>query len=66
MKNKIQEIGNDNFILKFIKENNNKGIGPFAICQFKNYKKISFKFDFDNMITNFQNCELTIDIEKRQ
>ena len=65
MKNKIQEIENENFILKFIKENNNRGIGPFAICQFKNYKKISFKFDFDYMITNFQNCELTIDIDKK-
>ena len=64
MKSKIQEIENNDFILKFIKERNNKGIGPFAICQFKNQKKISFKFDFDFMFTNFTNCELTFDLNK--
>ena len=64
MKSKIQEIENNDFILKFIKERNNKGIGTFAICQFKNQKKISFKFDFDFMLTNFTNCELTFDLNK--
>ncbi len=64
MKSKIQEIENENFILKFIKENNNKGIGPFAICQFKNSKKISFKFNFDYMLTNFENIELIFDFNK--
>lgn len=64
MKNKIQEIENENFILKFIKDQNNKGIGHFAICKFKNSKKISFKFDFDFMLTNFQNCELCFDLNK--
>ena len=66
MKNKIQEIENDDFILKYIKEQNNKEIGPFAICQFKNFKKISIKFDFDFMLTNFKNCELVFDINKNQ
>ena len=64
MKSKIQEIENETFTLKFIKDNNNKGIGPFAICIFKNSKKISFKFDLDYMVTNFQNCELIFDFNK--
>ena len=64
MKSKIQEIENETFTLKFIKENNNKGIGPFAICIFKNPKKISFKFDLDYMLTNFQNCELIFDFNR--
>ena len=64
MKTRIQEIENENFILKFVKDNNIKGIGNFAICQFKNTKKITFKFDFDYMLTNFQNCELVFDFNK--
>ena len=64
MKTRIQEIENENFILKFIKDNNIKGIGNFAICQFKNTKKITFKFDFDYMLTNFENCELVFDFNK--
>lgn len=66
MKNKIQEIENENIILKFIKEQNSKGIGHFAICLIKNTKKISFKFNFDFMLTNFQNCELLLDLDKNQ
>jgi len=66
MKNRIQEIENDNFILKFIKEQNSKGIGPFAICLYKNSKILSFKFDFDYLKTNYQNCELTFDFNKNQ
>jgi hypothetical protein len=64
MKSKIQEIENDNFILKYIKDQTNKGIGPFAICKYKNSNKISFKFNFDYMLSNFQNCELSFDISK--
>ena len=64
MKSKIQEIENDNFILKYIKDQTNKGIGPFAICKYKNSNKISFKFNFDYMLSNFENCELSIDISK--
>jgi hypothetical protein len=64
MKTKIQEIENDNFILKYIKNQTNKGIGPFALCKFKTSNKISFKFNFDYMLSNFQNCELTFDIQK--
>ena len=66
MKNKIQEIENENFILKFIKDQVSKGIGSFAICQFKNTKKISFKFDFDFMLSNFQNCELSFDLNNNK
>ena len=64
MKSKIQEIENDNFILKYIKDQTNKGIGPFALCKYKNSNKISFKFNFDYMLSNFQNCELSFDISK--
>lgn len=64
MKSKIQEIENDNFILKYIKDQTNKGIGPFALCKFKTSNKISFKFNFDYMLSNFQNCELTFDTQK--
>ena len=64
MKSKIEEIENDNFILKYIKDQTNKGIGPFALCKFKNSNKISFKFNFDYMLSNFQNCELSFDISK--
>ena len=64
MKTKIQEIENDNFILKYIKDQTNKGIGPFALCKYKTSNKISFKFNFDYMLSNFQNCELTFDIQK--
>ena len=64
MKSKIQEIENDNFILKYIKDQTNKGIGPFALCKYKNSNKISFKFNFDYMLSNFQNCELSFDIGK--
>lgn len=64
MKTKIQEIENDNFILKYIKDQTNKGIGPFALCKFKTSNKISFKFNFDYMSSNFQNCELTFDTQK--
>ena len=64
MKSKIQEIENDNFILKYIKDQSNKGIGPFALCKYKTSNKISFKFNFDYMLSNFQNCELTFDIQK--
>ena len=64
MKTKIQEIENDNFILKYIKDQTNKGIGPFALCKFKTSNKITFKFNFDYMLSNFQNCELTFDTQK--
>ena len=64
MKSKIEEIENDNFILKYIKDQSNKGIGPFALCKYKTSNKISFKFNFDYMLSNFQNCELTFDIQK--
>ena len=64
MKTKIQEIEKDNFILKYIKDQTNKGIGPFALCKYKTSNKISFKFNFDYMLSNFQNCELTFDIQK--
>ena len=64
MKSKIQEIENENFILKYIKDQSNKGIGPFALCKYKTSNKISFKFNFDYMLSNFQNCELTFDIQK--
>ena len=64
MKSKIQEIENDNFILKFVKDQSNKGIGPFALCKYKTSNRISFKFNFDYMLSNFQNCELTFDINK--
>ena len=64
MKSKIQEIENDNFILKYIKDQTNKGIGPFALCKYKTSNKISFKFNFDYMLSNFQNCELTFDTQK--
>ena len=64
MKSKIQEIENDNFILKYIKDQSNKGIGPFALCKYKTSNKISFKFNFDYMLSNFQNCELTFDTQK--
>ena len=64
MKTKIQEIENDNFILKYIKDQTNKGIGPFALCKYKTSYKISFKFNFDYMLSNFQNCELTFDTQK--
>jgi len=64
MKSKIQEIENDNFILKYIKDQSNKGIGPFALCKYKTSNKISFKFNFDYMLSNFLNCELTFDINK--
>ena len=64
MKSKIQEIENDNFILKYIKDQSNKGIGSFALCKYKTTNKISFKFNFDYMLSNFQNCELTFDIQK--
>ena len=65
MKSKIQEIENDNFILKYIiKDQSNKGIGEFALCKYKALNKISFKFNFDYMLSNFQNCELSFDINK--
>ena len=64
MKSKIQEIENDNFILKYIKDQTNKGIGPFALCKYKNSNKISFKFNFDYMLSNYQNCEMCFDITK--
>ena len=64
MKSKIQEIENDIFILKYIKDQTNKGIGPFALCKYKSSDKISFKFNFDYMLSNFQNCELSFDITK--
>ena len=64
MKSKIQEIENDNFILKYIKDQSNKGIGPFALCKYKTSNKISFKFNFDYMLSNYQNCEMCFDITK--
>ena len=64
MKSKIQEIENDIFVLKYIKDQTNKGIGPFALCKYKSSDKISFKFNFDYMLSNFQNCELSFDITK--
>lgn len=64
MKNRIQEIENENFILKYIKDQTSKGIGSFGICQFKNAKIISFKFDFDFMLSLFQNCELSFNLNK--
>ena len=64
MKSKIQGIENDIFILKYIKDQTNKGIGPFALCKYKSSDKISFKFNFDYMLSNFQNCELSFDITK--
>ena len=64
MKSRIQEIENDNFILKYIKDEANKGIGSFAICKYKALNKISFKFNFDYMLSNFQNCELIFDLNK--
>ena len=65
MKNKIQEVENEDFMLKFIKDPINKGIGSFAICKFKTSKKISFKFDFEYLLTQFQNCEMTFDLNKK-
>ena len=64
MKSKIEEIENDNFILKYIKDQSNKVIGSFALCKYKTLNKITFKFDFDYMLSNFQNCELSFDINK--
>ena len=64
MKSKIQEIENDIFVLKYIKDQTNKVIGPFALCKYKSSDKISFKFNFDYMLSNFQNCELSFDITK--
>ena len=64
MKSQIQEIESDNFILKYIKDQSNKGIGSFALCKYKNSNKISFKFNFDYMLSNYQNCEMCFDITK--
>ena len=64
MKSKIQEIENDDFILKFIKDQSNKGIGSFALCKYKSSNKLTFKFNFDYMLSNFQNCELSFDKTK--
>ena len=64
MKSQIQEIESDNFILKYIKDQSNKGIGPFALCKYKNSNKITFKFNFDYMLSNYQNCEMCFDITK--
>ena len=64
MKSKIQEIENDIFILKYIKDQSNKGIGSFALCKYKNSNKITFKFNFDYMLSNYQNCEMCFDITK--
>ena len=64
MKSEIQEIENNDFILKFIKYQSNKGIGPFALCKYKSSNKLTFKFNFDYMLSNFQNCELSFDKTK--
>ena len=64
MKSQIQEIESDNFILKYIKDQSNKGIGSFALCKYKNSNKIAFKFNFDYMLSNYQNCEMCFDITK--
>jgi len=64
MKSQIQEIESDNFILKYIKDQSNKGIGYFALCKYKNSNKITFKFNFDYMLSNYQNCEMCFDITK--
>ena len=64
MKSQIQEIESDNFILKYIKDQSNKGIGSFALCKYKNSNKITFKFNFDYMLSNYQNCEMCFDITK--
>ena len=64
MKSQIQEIESDNFILKYSKDQSNKGIGPFALCKYKNSNKITFKFNFDYMLSNYQNCEMCFDITK--
>ena len=64
MKSQIQEIESDNFILKYIKDQSNKGIGSFALCKYKNSNKLTFKFNFDYMLSNYQNCEMCFDITK--
>ena len=64
MKSQIQDIESDNFILKYIKDQSNKGIGSFALCKYKNSNKITFKFNFDYMLSNYQNCEMCFDITK--
>ena len=76
MKNKLVEIENDNFFLKFIQNKNvdkkDKNF-TFGICQFKNNKGVAFKYEFsliysfDDIINYLRNkCELVFELTKHK
>lgn len=76
MKNKLVEIENDNFFLKFIQNKNvdkkDKNF-TFGICQFKNNKVVAFKYEFsliysfDDIINYLRNkCELVFELTKHK
>ena len=76
MKNKLVEIENDNFFLKFIQNKNvdkkDKNF-DFGICQFKNNKVVAFKYvfsliySFDDIINHLRNkCELVFELTKHK
>ena len=61
MKNKIVEVENDNFLLKYLKDNkNNKFID---ICQLKKKKQIIFKLNLYFFSDKFESIELLFDLE---
>ncbi len=62
MKNKICEVENDNFILKYIKDNDKESKEKFGYCYFKKEKKMSFKFDFNFHKFKFGKCECDFNI----
>lgn len=76
MKNKLVEIENDKFFLKFIQNKNGDKKDKnftFGICQFKNNKVIAFKFEFslifsfDDIINHLRNkCELVFELAKQK
>ena len=70
MKNKVIEVENENFILKCVKDKEEKKKYQFGICQFKKKKQIVFTFQFTFLYDNIKNvysnqCELLFDIDKR-
>ena len=62
MKNKICEVENDNFILKYIKNDEKDSKEKFGYCYFKKEKKISFKFDYNFYKFKFGKCECEFNI----
>ena len=63
MKNKIVEVENENFLMKYLKDNkNNKFID---ICQLKKKKQILFKLNLNFFFDKFEQIEILFDLEMK-